>query len=200
MRPNSDQTGTPCHWSFGSHRWQAQPVTTETPATPPAPEYHKTFFGQPRQLATLFSVEMWERFSFYGMQGILLIYLYYSISDGGLGLDRVASTSIVGAYGGLVYLSTILGAWLADRIIGAGKDTVLRGRTGDVRAYRALADSRYHRRRRRAGADRVRQRRRQGQRHLTGRHAVFRRRSTTRRRLLDLLLRASTSAPSSDRC
>jgi POT family proton-dependent oligopeptide transporter len=96
-------------------------VTTAKPLPQPAPEYHKTFFGQPRQLATLFSVEMWERFSFYGMQGILLIYLYYSISDGGLGLDRVASTSIVGAYGGLVYLSTILGAWLADRIIGAEK-------------------------------------------------------------------------------
>ena len=62
----------------------------------PRPGYQKTFFGQPRQLATLFSVEMWERFSFYGMQGILLIYLYYSISDGGLGLDRVAATSIVG--------------------------------------------------------------------------------------------------------
>ncbi len=62
---------------------------------------------------------MWERFSFYGMQGILLIYLYYSVADGGLGLDEVAATSIVGAYGGLVYLSTILGAWLADRIIGA---------------------------------------------------------------------------------
>ena len=62
---------------------------------------------------------MWERFSFYGMQGILLIYLYYSVADGGLGLDEAAATSIVGAYGGLVYLSTILGAWLADRIIGA---------------------------------------------------------------------------------
>ncbi|HZM68286.1 MAG TPA: peptide MFS transporter [Nakamurella sp.] len=78
----------------------------------------KTFLGQPRQLATLFSVEMWERFSFYGMQGILLIYLYYSVAQGGLGIDRVAATSIVGAYGGLVYLSTILGAWLADRLIG----------------------------------------------------------------------------------
>jgi len=78
----------------------------------------KTFLGQPRQLATLFSVEMWERFSFYGMQGILLIYLYYSAAEGGLGIDRVAATSIVGAYGGLVYLSTILGAWLADRLIG----------------------------------------------------------------------------------
>ena len=94
-------------------------MTKASPVPPPSPEYHKTFLGQPRQLATLFSVEMWERFSFYGMQGILLIYLYYSVDQGGLGLDRVAATSIVGAYGGLVYLSTILGAWLADRIIGA---------------------------------------------------------------------------------
>jgi proton-dependent oligopeptide transporter, POT family len=79
----------------------------------------KTFFGQPRALANLFGVEMWERFSFYGMQGILLIYLYYSAADGGLGINRDTATSIVGAYGGLVYLSTILGAWLADRLLGA---------------------------------------------------------------------------------
>ena len=76
----------------------------------------KTFFGQPRVLANLFGVEMWERFSFYGMQGILLIYLYYSTAEGGLGHQRRRRPpSIVGAYGGLVYLSTILGAWLADR-------------------------------------------------------------------------------------
>nr|WP_312860091.1 oligopeptide:H+ symporter [Pseudonocardia bannensis] len=79
----------------------------------------KTFLGQPRPLANLFGVEMWERFSFYGMQGILLIYLYYSVADGGLGIDRDTATSIVGAYGGLVYLSTILGGWLADRLAGA---------------------------------------------------------------------------------
>jgi POT family proton-dependent oligopeptide transporter len=78
----------------------------------------RSFFGHPRPLATLFGVEMWERFSFYGMQGILAIYLYYSASRGGLGLDEGAATSIVGAYGGLVYLSTILGAWLADRLLG----------------------------------------------------------------------------------
>lgn len=78
-----------------------------------------SFLGQPKQLATLFSVEMWERFSFYGMQGLLLYYLYYSTADGGLGLGQGEATSIVGAYGGLVYLSTILGAWLADRILGA---------------------------------------------------------------------------------
>ncbi len=79
----------------------------------------RTFFGQPPVLANLFGVELWERFSFYGMQGILLIYLYYSAADGGLGISEGTATSIVGAYGGLVYLSTIVGAWLADRLLGA---------------------------------------------------------------------------------
>ncbi len=85
----------------------------------PAPKREKTFFGQPRVLANLFGVELWERFSFYGMQGILLIYLYYSASRGGLGIAQASAASIVGAYGGLVYLSTILGAWLADRLFGS---------------------------------------------------------------------------------
>lgn len=76
------------------------------------------FFGHPRPLAHLFGVEMWERFSFYGMQGILLIYLYYSVADGGLGIDEGTANGIVGAYGGSVYLATILGAWLADRLLG----------------------------------------------------------------------------------
>src|SRR6188768_2732243 len=79
----------------------------------------KTFFGQPRALANIFGVEMWERFSFYGMQGILLIYMYYSVADGGLGIDQAVATGIVGAYGGTVYLCTILGAWLADRLLGS---------------------------------------------------------------------------------
>ena len=55
------------------------------------------FFGQPRALATLFGVETWERFSFYGMQGILLIYLYYSATKGGLGLSQTLAAGIVGA-------------------------------------------------------------------------------------------------------
>jgi len=78
----------------------------------------RTFFGQPRALATLFGVELWERFSFYGMQGILLIYLYYEAGRGGLGIDQDTATSIVGAYGGSVYLATVVGAWLADRLVG----------------------------------------------------------------------------------
>lgn len=82
-------------------------------------KHHRTFFGHPMGLANLAGVEMWERFSFYGMQAILVYYLYYSVARGGLGLPQEAATSIVGAYGGLVYLSAILGAWVADRLLGA---------------------------------------------------------------------------------
>jgi len=78
-----------------------------------------TFFGHPRQLSTLFHIELWERFSFYGMQGILAIYLYHSVGEGGLGFSKAVAGGIVGAYGGSVYLSTILGGWLADRLWGA---------------------------------------------------------------------------------
>ncbi|MCI2957039.1 peptide MFS transporter [Agromyces atrinae] len=94
-----------------------------TPEEPARSEAHgdsdRGFFGQPRSLATVFGVEMWERFSFYGMQGILLIYLYYSASEGGLGLPQATAAGIVGAYGGSVYLATIIGAWLADRLLGS---------------------------------------------------------------------------------
>ncbi|BFU61059.1 MULTISPECIES: oligopeptide:H+ symporter [Rodentibacter] len=93
--------------------------------TPPTTQ--KTFFGHPFQLSTLFHIELWERFSFYGMQGILLIYLYYSIEYGGLGIDKSIAGGIVGTYGGSVYLSTILGAWLADRILGAEKTLFISG-------------------------------------------------------------------------
>jgi POT family proton-dependent oligopeptide transporter len=78
-----------------------------------------SFFGQPRSLAHIFGVEMWERFSFYGMQGILLIYLYYPAARDGLGIPQATAAGIVGAYGGGVYLSTILGAWVADRLLGS---------------------------------------------------------------------------------
>lgn len=79
----------------------------------------RTFFGHPLGLANLAGVEMWERFSFYGMQAILVYYLYFSLAEDGLGLPQTTATSIVGAYGGLVYLSAILGAWVADRLFGA---------------------------------------------------------------------------------
>ncbi|MFF5264282.1 peptide MFS transporter [Actinomadura viridis] len=83
------------------------------------PERPTTIAGQPRGLATLVGVGLWERFSFYGMQVVLLYYLFFSVTEGGLGLSQAEATSIVGAYGGLVYLSTVIGGWVADRLLGA---------------------------------------------------------------------------------
>ena len=95
-------------------------LDTAVDERPPAPQTTgRTFFGHPMGLANLAGVEMWERFSFYGMQGILVYYLYYSVTKGGLGFSEASATSIVGAYGGLVYLSAVLGAWVADRLLGA---------------------------------------------------------------------------------
>lgn len=96
----------------------------------PDPERDRRFLGQPRPLGTLVGVEVWERFSFYGMLGILLLYLYYPAERGGLGFDQATAVSIVGAYGGSVYLLTVVGAWLADRVFGA--ERVLFGSAGVV--------------------------------------------------------------------
>ncbi len=82
------------------------------------PAAPRTRLGHPIGLVNLFGVELWERFSFYGMLTILGYYLYYSATDGGLGLPRATATGIVGAYGGFVYLSTVLGGWVADRVLG----------------------------------------------------------------------------------
>jgi POT family proton-dependent oligopeptide transporter len=106
----------------GAHRTTLVGVSTTSPPPPPADvsgDRDTRFFGQPFALAHIFGVEMWERFSFYGMQGILLIYMYFSVAEGGLGIDRTIATGILGAYGGSVYLATILGAWLADRLLGS---------------------------------------------------------------------------------
>ncbi|WP_051343319.1 peptide MFS transporter [Pseudonocardia spinosispora] len=78
----------------------------------------RTVFGHPVGLVNLFNVELWERFSFYGMVGILGYYLYFSLDRGGLALPEATAMSIVGAYTGFVYLCTVLGGWLADRVFG----------------------------------------------------------------------------------
>ena len=94
-------------------------ASTATAQSSSAHKEERTFFGHPFGLANLSGVEMWERFSFYGLQALLAFYLYYSVTDGGLGMDKSTATSIVGAYGGLVYLTGVAGAWVADRILSA---------------------------------------------------------------------------------
>lgn len=98
-----------------------QPAGPQSELSPEPADAHneRTFFGQPWGLANLFGIEMWERFSFYGMQGILAFYMYWEVSRGGLGMDPAAATSIVGAYGGLVYMAALLASLVADRLLGS---------------------------------------------------------------------------------
>ncbi|WP_310830805.1 peptide MFS transporter [Paenibacillus pedocola] len=79
------------------------------------------FFGHPKGLFTLFFTEFWERFSYYGMRAILVYYMYYELSQGGLGMEESTALAIMSIYGSLVYMSGIIGGWLADRIFGASR-------------------------------------------------------------------------------
>ncbi|WP_100330040.1 peptide MFS transporter [Bacillus xiapuensis] len=81
----------------------------------------KGFFGHPKGLFTLFFTEFWERFSYYGMRAILIYYMYYSVSEGGLGLDKSTALAIMSIYGALVYMSGIIGGWIADRLLGTSR-------------------------------------------------------------------------------
>ena len=90
-----------------------------TPGVPGIP--NTGFFGHPRGLFTLFFTEFWERFSYYGMRAILVLYLYAEVTKGGLGFDQATAMSIVAIYGSLVYLSGIIGGWIADRLLGTSQ-------------------------------------------------------------------------------
>jgi POT family proton-dependent oligopeptide transporter len=92
-------------------------VADATLATAAAPG--KTIFGQPRGLATLFFTEMWERFTYYGMRAVLILFMVAAVSRGGLGLDDKTSSSIYGLYIGGTYLLGLFGGWVADRLLGA---------------------------------------------------------------------------------
>lgn len=81
----------------------------------------KSFFGHPRGLATLFFTEMWERFSYYGMRALLVLFMVASVEKGGLGIDDKTATAIYGLYAMLVYLLALPGGWIADRLLGLQK-------------------------------------------------------------------------------
>ena len=78
-----------------------------------------TFFGHPRGLATLFFTEMWERFTYYGMRAVLVLFLVSAVSSGGFGIDDKTAAAIYGLYTAGVYLAALPGGWIADRLIGA---------------------------------------------------------------------------------
>src|ERR1700751_2018751 len=87
----------------------------------------RTILGQPLGLATLFLTEMWEPFTYYGIQAVLVLYMVAAASKGGLALDDKTSSSIYGLYVGSTYLLGLLGGWIADRLLGAQRAVVSGG-------------------------------------------------------------------------
>lgn len=99
-------------------------TTTEAAVRPSAAE-DRSFFGHPRGLSTLFFTEMWERFSFYGIRPLLILFMTAAITSGGFGFDRPQASAISGIYASSVYLSSLPGGWIADRLLGLRRAIML---------------------------------------------------------------------------
>ena len=97
---------------------QSTNVEATTLDQPPRPSSDRGFFGHPRGLATLFTTEMWERFSFYGLRPLLILFMTAALADGGFGFERNEASAIVGIYASSVYLASLPGGWIADRLLG----------------------------------------------------------------------------------
>lgn len=91
--------------------------TVVEPAVTPGPKA-PTY---PRGLMTLFFTEMWERFSYYGMRALLVLFMVDAVSEGGLGFSDETATAVYGLYTAAVYLVALPGGWIADRLLGAQK-------------------------------------------------------------------------------
>jgi proton-dependent oligopeptide transporter, POT family len=95
----------------------SMPLRAETPGDS-TPVDDRAFFGHPRGLSTLFFTEMWERFSYYGMRALLILFMTAAPAAGGLGFDTATAGAVYGLYTSMVYLLTLPGGWLADRWLG----------------------------------------------------------------------------------
>src|SRR5262245_48808464 len=89
-----------------------QPAAGTVTADEPPPTLRtlaqdRSFFGHPRGLSTLFFTEMWERFSYYGLRPLLVLFMTAALLDGGFGFERTQATSIVGIYAACVYLASL---------------------------------------------------------------------------------------------
>jgi proton-dependent oligopeptide transporter, POT family len=82
------------------------------------PSSDRGFFGHPRGLSTLFFTEMWERFSYYGLRPLLVLFMTAALASGGFEFDRTQASAIVGIYAASVYLASLPGGWVADRLLG----------------------------------------------------------------------------------
>jgi POT family proton-dependent oligopeptide transporter len=85
------------------------------------------FFGHPRGLSTLFFTEMWERFSYYGMRALLILFMTAPVAAGGLGFDTARAGPIYALYVSSVYLLSVPGGWVADRVLGLRRTVFVGG-------------------------------------------------------------------------
>ena len=85
------------------------------------------FFGHPVGLRTLFLTEMWERFSYYGMRALLILFMATAVEEGGLGFSSEKAGLIYGMYTSLVYLMPLAGGWLADNVLGLRRSVLFGG-------------------------------------------------------------------------
>lgn len=84
----------------------------------------REFLGHPKGLFLLFSSELWERFSFYALRAILILYVTGLTVNGGLGWDKADALRLYGLYTGLIYITPLIGGWLADNVCGQRKAIV----------------------------------------------------------------------------
>ncbi|HJR17531.1 MAG TPA: peptide MFS transporter [Gemmatimonadales bacterium] len=102
-------------------------TVTRPASAPPAGEGDTRFFGHPRGLATLFFTEMWERFSYYGMRALLILFMTAPVAAGGLGFDTAKAGPIYALYVSSVYLLSLPGGWIADRVLGLRRTVFVGG-------------------------------------------------------------------------
>jgi len=102
------------------------PLRAETPGDS-TPVDDRAFFGHPRGLSTLFFTEMWERFSYYGMRALLILFMTAAPAAGGLGFDTATAGAVYGLYTSMVYLLTLPGGWIADRWLGQRRSVLYGG-------------------------------------------------------------------------
>src|ERR1700716_1539736 len=97
------------------------------PVAADARPYDHAFFGHPRGLSVLFFTEMWERFSYYGMRALLILFMTAPIAAGGLGFETGVAGAVYGLYTSMVYMTSLPGGGGADRLIGQGAPGVYGG-------------------------------------------------------------------------
>src|SRR3977135_3279219 len=105
----------------------ATAAALELPVPEPPGRYDRSFFGHPRGLSTLFFTEMWERFSYYGMRALLILFMTAPGAAGGLGFETGVAGAVYGLYTSMVYMTSLPGGWVADRLIGQRRGGVYGG-------------------------------------------------------------------------